>query len=96
MQVANLNEYFDVAQYQLAEKAAILRLVDGEIAVISRYIFRNASGIQQGTQINVQMIVTPEQSDDLKAILAQILQATNAEIEAETGWAKYTEPEEET
>ena len=95
MQISQLDSFFDVTQYQLAAQSAMLELVDGEIVVRAQYKFRNADGQQRGSVTPVRMVVTQQQSDDLLTILAQVLQATNAEIESMTGWTRWIQPEEE-
>lgn len=93
MDILGLGGFFEVTQYQLCDPSAMLELVNGNIVVRAQYRFRNAAGQQRGAVILLEMVVTQGQSDDLKAILAQVLQATNAEIELRTGWTKWVEPE---
>jgi len=93
MQVAQLGGFFEITQYKLCSQSAVLELVEGEIRVRAQYAFFNAAGQQRGPVVNVRMSVTSQQSSDLLAILAQVLQATNAEIASQTGWTKYTEGE---
>lgn len=94
MEIAKLTANFDVTQYQLAVKSAMLELEGGTIMVQSQYRFHNDAGQRRGPVVLVQMVVTQQQSDDLRVILAAILQATNAEIEGVTGWTKWVPPEE--
>jgi len=91
MQPSQLDDTFNVTQYQLTEQRAEIRLVGGDVVIRAPYAFFNASGQQRGPVVNLRMVVTQEQSDNLRSILVNILQATNAAIELETGWIKYTE-----
>ena len=93
MQITQLDEFFDITHYHLKANAAMVELVAGAIVVKAQYVFLNASGQQKGPVVNINMVVTPAQSDGIKSVLADILQATNAAIEVETGWTKYTAPE---
>ena len=95
MQITQLNENFDVTQYQLKANAAMIELVDGDMVVRAQYVFRNANNQQGGPVVNINMIVTQAQSDGIKNVLVNILQATNAAIETETGWTRYIEPEDQ-
>ena len=93
MQITQLDGFFDVTQYQLQANAAMIELVAGDMIVKAQYVFLNADNQQKGPVVNIDMVVTQAQSDGIKGVLAAILQATNAAIEAETGWTKYTAPE---
>jgi hypothetical protein len=95
MQISQLDEHFEVTQYRLRGKSASVALENGTISVQARYDFFNVDGHQSGTSKRIDMIITPQQSEDLKAILGTVLQATNAEIEAVTGWTQYDEREGE-
>ena len=88
MDVAQLGRFFAVTQYQLLNRSAWVELVDGEIEVHARYGFYNEDGRETCMSVRLRMVVTPQQSNELKAILVNILQATNAAIETETGWTK--------
>ena len=93
MEITQLDEFFDVTQYQLWLQSATLELVDGDIEVFAQYAFRNVAGMRKGPTVSLKMVVTPQQSSDLRTILVAVLQVTNAEIEAVTGWTKWTEEE---
>lgn len=88
MQITQLDEFFDVTHYQLKANAAMVELVAGDMVIKAQYVFLNAVGQQKGPVVNINMVVTQAQSDGLKAVLADILQATNAAIETETGWTQ--------
>lgn len=89
MQVSQLDDHFEVTQYRLRGRSASVALENGTISVQARYDFFNADGHQSGTSVRVSMVVTPQQNTDLKTILGAVLLATNAEIEAATGWTQY-------
>ena len=91
MEIAQLDKFFDVIQYQLRDQAAIVRLVDGSIEVRASYLFFNEEGREVGRVNHLNMMVTSVQSDDLRTILATILQATNAAIEEQTGWTRRSD-----
>ena len=95
MEIAQLDEFFDVTQYQLHANAAMIALIDGDIVIKAQYVFRNAENQKKVPVVSLDMVVTQAQSNGLKAALIDILQATNTVIEAETGWTKYIEPEPE-
>lgn len=89
MQISQLDEYLDVTQYQLRDRAAVVRLANGTIAVTAQYNFYNVSDSPVRPAVRIEMVVTPGQSDALKTILGEVLQATNVAIETETGWTQY-------
>ena len=93
MNITDLTDNFDVTQYQLASKSATVALEGGTITARAQYKFRNSAGQQRGAVVMIQMVITQSQSDDLKAILADVLQATNAEIESQIGWTEWIPPE---
>lgn len=94
MEITQLDSHFEITQYQLRGRTARLQLADGIITVQALYTFHNTVGTQVGTITALNMAVTPEQSDDLKAILADVLSATNTEIETQTGWTQLVEEPE--
>lgn len=93
MEIAQLDESFEVTQYRLRVQSAVLELVEGDIKIRAQYTFHNAAGQQAGPVVFLNMAVTQPQSDDLKTILADVLHTTNTEIEAATGWTPYDEGE---
>jgi len=95
MQITQLNESFDVTQYHLKSNAAMIELVAGNMVVKAQYVFFNAAGQQNGPVMSINMVVTQAQSDGIRNVLVNILQATNAAIETETGWTRYIEPEDQ-
>ena len=92
MEITQLDANFNVTQYQLKVNAAMVELVNGDMVVKAQYVFLNANNQHKGPVVNIRMIVTQAQSDGIKSVLIDILQATNAAIEAETGWTRYTSP----
>lgn len=91
MQISQLGEHFTVAQYQPDKSGrATVRLVNGQVAIRIPYNFHSEDGTVSATK-NVDAIVTPQQLTDIEAILVDVLQATNAEIESVQGWIKYVE-----
>lgn len=93
MEIAQLDEFFDVTQYQLHANAAMITLVNGDIVIKAQYVFRNAEGQKKVPVVNLDMVVTQAQNNGIKNVLIDILQATNDVIESETGWTKYIVPE---
>ena len=95
MEIAQLDEFFDVTQYQLHANAAMITLVNGSIEIKAQYVFRNTEGQKKQPVVSLDMVVTQAQSNGIRDVLINILQATNNVIEAETGWTKYIKPEPE-
>lgn len=93
MQISQLDEFFEIAYYKLHERSVVVKLVDDSIEVHAQYRFYNVSNHRAGPIVQLEMVVTQQQGDDLKAILADILQATNTAIETETGWTPYVRGE---
>ena len=90
MDVSDLDEHFTIAEYQpLKGGSAIVRLVNGTLQVTIPYRFHSEDG-ENMFDAGVDGEMTSQQEDDLKDILADVLTATNAAIEAEHGWTKYT------
>lgn len=88
MNISMLEDIFGITHYQLCSQSASIELINGSIVVHTYYRFLNSNGEQVGPVTPVTMVVTQEQSNELKMILAQILQVTNDTIESSTGWLK--------
>ena len=93
MLVTNLDNLFNIVAYAVdRDGRATVELVDGTVKLRIPYHFKSSLGVESPV-VMVRAEATQQQLDDLKAVLAAVLQATNAAIEAEHGWEKYVHGE---
>ena len=92
MNVSGLDELFEIEQYQFDKGGrASVELMNGTLLIRIPYWFHSTAGAVS-PKIMVTGEATASQLSDLKAILVDILQTTNALIESEHGWTKYIAP----
>lgn len=91
MLVSQLDERFEVVSYAPNRGGrAEITLVEGQIKLRIPYTFYTDLGTESPS-IAVNGEATQQQLDDLRSILANVLQATNDEIESQHGWTRYVD-----